>query len=202
MSSHYFDAEPVASSRPREVSLESDAHRLQLATDRGVFSAARVDPGTTALLRAAPPPPAQGHLLDLGCGYGPIALSLARRSPAATVWALDVNRRALELTAANAARNGCPNVHPVTAADIPASVRFNEIWSNPPIRIGKPALHDLLAEWLGRLEPDGRAWLVVQRHLGADSLAGWLAGGGWAVRRLASKAGYRVLGVSARGADG
>jgi 16S rRNA (guanine1207-N2)-methyltransferase len=192
---HYFDADPATPSRVHEVTLALPEDPLVLWADRGVFSSSRVDPGTLALLRAAPPPAPAGHLLDLGCGYGPIALSLARRSPQATVWALDINRRALELTARNAERHGCPNVRPVVAGDIPDGLRFAEIWSNPPIRIGKPALHDLLQLWLPRLAEHGRACLVVQRHLGADSLAGWMTAGGWDVRRLASKSGYRILEV-------
>ncbi|MGE0796095.1 MAG: class I SAM-dependent methyltransferase [Acidimicrobiia bacterium] len=166
---------------------------LDLATDRGVFARGAVDPGTKLLLLEAPPPPGTGDLLDLGCGYGPIALTLARRSPGATVWAVDLNRRALALTAANATAAGLPNVRVAEPDDVPDGVTFGAVWSNPPIRIGKPALHELLARWLGRLAPGGVADLVVQRHLGADSLAEWLRGQGWAVERLRSRMSYRLL---------
>jgi 16S rRNA (guanine1207-N2)-methyltransferase len=142
-----------------------------------------------------PPPPAAGDLLDLGCGYGPISVTLAHRAPDAVVWALDINDRALDLTARNAAALGLPGVRPVRPEGIPGEVRFAGIWSNPPIRIGKAALHELLATWLPRLEPGGRAWLVVHRHLGSDSLAAWLGTEGWAVSRVASKRGYRILEV-------
>jgi 16S rRNA (guanine1207-N2)-methyltransferase len=196
-SGQYFDPEPIASSREHNVTLALPDGTLELSADRGVFSAGRIDPGTLALLRAVPAPAQEGDLLDLGCGYGPIALTLARRAPTAVVWALDVNRRALALTAANGERHGLANVRPVLAEDIPHEVRFAEIWSNPPIRIGKPALHDLLGRWLPRLGAGGRAWLVVQRHLGADSLAAWLGDEGWRVERVASKAGYRILRVAA-----
>lgn len=175
---------------------------VRLAVDRGVFSGSRVDPGTLVLLRAAPPAPATGTLLDLGCGYGPIAVTLARRSPAATVWAVDVNPRAVALAGANAAALGLGNVRAVAPDGVPDGVRFDAIWSNPPIRVGKEALHELLATWLGRLAAGGSAWLVVQRHLGADSLAAWLASQGWAVARHASKQGYRVLRVTAAGPEG
>jgi len=75
---------------------------------------------------------------------------------------------------------------------------FDTIWSNPPIRVGKAALHDLLGAWLPRLAPAGEAWLVVQRHLGADSLAVWLADQGWGeVEKVASAKGFRVLRVTA-----
>ena len=135
-----------------------------------------------------------GNLLDLGCGVGTIALPLARRAPEATVWAVDVNARARSLCEANAAANGIANVtcraHPTTC---PLSVTFDCIWSNPPIRIGKPALHELLLTWLGRLTPDGYARLVVQKHLGADSLQRWLTEQGFPRPGSASSSGYRIL---------
>jgi len=190
---HYFDPQPNVASRPSELTLPLPEGGLRLQVDRGVFAARAVDPGTLALLAAAPAPAGGGDLLDLGCGYGPIACALARRSPDATVWALDRNQRALELCRANAAHLGLTNLRVATAEEIPAGLRFRQVWSNPPIRIGKVALRELLVSWLGRLAADGEAWLVVQRHLGADSLAAWLAGEGYQVARHASKRGYRVL---------
>jgi 16S rRNA (guanine1207-N2)-methyltransferase len=154
-----------------------------------------VDAGTLELLRAVPPPPPDGDLLDLGCGYGPIACTLAHRAPGAVVWAVDVNQRAVSLAAANAAALGLGSVRAVGPDLVPPEVRFAGVWSNPPIRVGKAALHALLLGWLPRLEPGGWAWLVVHRHLGADSLAAWLAGEGWEVTRTASKRGYRILRV-------
>jgi 16S rRNA (guanine1207-N2)-methyltransferase len=194
----YFDAEPAVASRPGEVELVLPEGRVGLRTDRGVFSTGRVDPGTVVLLKEAPPPPPSGHLLDLGCGYGPIAVALALRAPGAVVWAVDVNQRALELVRDNAARLGLTNVRPATPDRVPDEVRLAGIWSNPPIRIGKPALHGLLLTWLGRLAPDGKAWLVVQKHLGSDSLARWLDEQGYRATRLASRQAYRVLEVAAR----
>lgn len=155
-----------------------------------------MDAGTKLLLLEAPVPAPTGDLLDLGCGYGPIALTLARRAPGATVWAVDVNRRALALTEANAAANGVANVRAATPDDVPADVSFATIWSNPPIRIGKAALHELLLRWLPRLAPGGRAVLVVQKHLGADSLARWLVEQGFPTTRLQSRAGYRLLEIA------
>ena len=191
----YFAAEPASPSQPRAVQLFLPDVSLELTTDRGVFAAAGVDPGTKVLLLEAPRPDPDetGHLLDLGCGYGPIALTLARRAPASTVWAIDINRRARELCATNAAANGIANVRAVEPHAVPADVCFAGIWSNPPIRVGKPALHELLTTWLARLEPSGHAWLVVQKHLGADSLLRWMTDGGWPATRLASRQGYRVL---------
>ena len=194
--SHYFAAEPAATSARRLVTLTLPDRTFTLVTDRGVFAAGAVDAGTKLLLLVAPPPPAAGDLLDLGCGYGPIALTMAARAPGATVWAVDVNERARALCAENAAAAGLANVRVVAPGEVPAGVHFAAIWSNPPIRVGKAVLHDLLDQWLRRMAPAGRAALVVQRHLGADSLAAWLGGQGWTVRRLASRQGYRVLDVA------
>jgi 16S rRNA (guanine1207-N2)-methyltransferase len=193
----YFESEPAATSRPSRVELRLPDGTVTLGVDRGVFSAGRVDPGTVALLRAVPQVASTGNLLDLGCGYGPIACTLARRSPGAAVWAIDINRRALALTRANATELGLANVTAAEPDAVPSDLAFAEIWSNPPIRIGKAALHALLETWLPRLAPGGRAVLVVHRHLGGDSLADWLAEGGWAVQRIGSKQGYRLLTVTA-----
>ncbi len=197
-SGHYFDADPAVASRPSSVELRLPDATVELRSDRGVFAAGRVDPGTMLLLREAPPPPAGGTLLDLGCGYGPIACTIARRAPGADVWALDVNTRARQLAQANAAALGLANVHVADPCEVDPGTRFDGMWSNPPIRIGKAGLHTLLDTWLVRLEPTASAWLVVQRHLGADSLAAWMAGRGWTVTRVTSKQGYRLLRVEAR----
>lgn len=170
----------------------ADLH-LDLDTDAGVFSAGRLDPGTRLLLDTVPPPPPAGDLVDLGSGYGPLALVMAARSPRAVVWAVDVNQRALALCARNAARAGLGNVRCVTPGDPALPATAAAVWSNPPLRIGKKALHTLLETWLGRLTPGGCAHLVVPRNLGADSLHRWLAGAGWPVTRVAARSGYRVL---------
>lgn len=197
-SDHYFSASPTAKSRPGVVRVQARGLAFELGTDRGVFSPGRLDPGTAFLLADAPAPPPTGTFLDLGCGYGPIACTLGLLSPEATVRAVDVNERSLELCRANAVALGLTNVV-VTHADDTAPGPFDLIWSNPPIRIGKPALHDLLLTWLDRLAPDGVAVLVVGRNLGADSLQDWLGSQGHRTERLASKKGYRLLLTHARG---
>lgn len=121
---------------------------------------------------------------------------MAQRSPGATVFAVDVNERARDLCRENAAAAGLENIVVVSPEEVSPDLRFSAIWSNPPIRIGKRALHDLLNRWLGRLTDDGSALLVVQKHLGADSLQRWLGEQGLTAERLASKAGYRLLLVS------
>jgi 16S rRNA (guanine1207-N2)-methyltransferase len=192
----YFEREPTTRSKPSSVRLDLPDRSLTLATDRGVFSTERVDAGTKYLLLESPPPPSSGTFVDLGCGYGPIACTLAGRAPGATVWAVDVNRRALELCRQNAASAGLTNVTAIEPDEVPGDLVVDLLWSNPPIRIGKAALHDLLATWLARLSPQGTAVLVVQKHLGADSLRDWLEREGWAVTRLGARAGYRLLQVT------
>ena len=203
----YFDEQPAAVPDEGAVELSVAGRTLTLATDAGVFSRRRVDPGTEVLLRKAPPPPVLGTILDLGCGYGPIACAMAVQSPDAVVWAVDVNERARELTRRNAAAHGLDNVRVAAPDEVPASVAFDAIFSNPPVRIGKDAMHELLVRWLARLTPrdpdehgtvptGGRAFLVVQRHLGADSLQQWLQREGYLSERLASSKGYRVLVVA------
>lgn len=197
---HYFRTpDPQAELPRRELHLTLAGHSVTLTASGGVFSSERLDLGTRVLLREVPAPPPTGDLLDLGCGWGPLAITQALMAPAATVWAVDVNELALELTAANAVRAGVTNVRPVRPDQVPADLRFAAIWSNPPIRIGKPQLHELLLSWLPRLLPEADAHLVVQRNLGADSLQRWLLETlptGWTVTRDGSAKGYRVFRVA------
>lgn len=202
MGEHYFAERPGAATRRRTVDLVLPDLHLRLDTDSGMFSPDRIDPGTRILLDTAPGPPTTGNLLDLGCGYGPIALTMAARSPQAMVWGVDVNRRALALAESNARAAGLDNVRFSSVDDIDPGLRFTAIWSNPPIRIGKAALHDLLLTWLPRLTPDGLAHLVVQKHLGSDSLQRWLNDQGFPTDRIASRSGYRVLRTAPRAEGG
>ena len=196
---HYFSAQPRTAQRPTRVDFVVGGHEFHLVAGGGVFSADRLDPGTSVLLHKAPAPdPATaGPLLDLGCGYGPITCYLARVAPRATVYAVDVNARALELTRANADAAGVGARVITSGPDgVPEGVAFQQIWGNPPIRVGKAELHALLRRWLNRLAPDGVAWLVVARHLGADSLQAWMVEQGWTADRHASQRGFRVLRVA------
>ncbi|MBU6316793.1 MAG: methyltransferase [Acidobacteria bacterium] len=191
--SHYFDEEPTSESDPREVLLMLPDAQFTLRTDRGVFGYDRIDQGTKSLLLDAPAPAETGNLLDLGCGTGAIALTMAHRSPGATVWAVDVNERARDLCRSNAERNGLANVRVAAPDEVPEDVRFATIWSNPAIRIGKPALHAMLLRWLARLDADGAAVMVVHKHLGSDSLQRWLTEQGYPTERLGSSSGFRLL---------
>ena len=196
MAEQYFTADPTCESKQVPCSFVYRGHGLNFMTDAGVFSKGELDTGTRLLLDALPD--VYGDVLDLGCGWGPIALALGFASPKADIWALDVNERALELTRRNAELNGMGNIHAATADGIPAETTFDLIWSNPPIRVGKEVLHTLLMTWLPRLNAGGAAYLVVQKNLGSDSLIPWLAtqlGDGYEVSKYASSKGFRVIEV-------
>jgi 16S rRNA (guanine1207-N2)-methyltransferase len=195
--SHYFSEGADTPSDPREVTWLLPDGPMTLLTDHGVFGYGKVDAGTKLLLVRGPQRPAAGDLLDLGSGTGAIAIALARRSPASTVWAIDVNERARHLCELNAARNQAANVRVCAPGDVPEALRFDQIWTNPPIRIGKTALHELLLTWLARLQPGADAWLTVQQHLGADSLQAWLNDHGYPTERRVASAGFRILRVTA-----
>ena len=196
---HYFTAQPASPDERRLLRVRLAGRDLEVETAGGIFSPDHVDLGTRVLLDHAPEPPAEGDLLDLGCGWGPIALTLALESPGARVWAVDVNERALDLTRRNAERLGVTNVRAVTPDQVPEDVELAAIWSNPPIRVGKEALHAMLTRWLGRRAPGGEAHLVVSKNLGADSLQRWIAAElGVDVERTASAKGFRVLAVRDR----
>jgi 16S rRNA (guanine1207-N2)-methyltransferase len=193
---HYFTSAPESELRLRKVTVRLAGQSYELTTANGIFSPEHIDTGTQVLLANTPAPPPGGDVLDLGCGWGPIALTLALESPHSTVWAVDINERALELVRINARTLGLTNVNAVLPEDVPADVVFTTIWSNPPIRVGKSELHGLLSTWLPRLQPDSDAWLVVQRNLGSDSLHRWLEttfAADLTVTRAATSKGYRVL---------
>jgi 16S rRNA G1207 methylase RsmC len=191
---HYFTADPQVAFTRVPVSANVWGHWLELTSGSGVFAQGRLDVGTGVLFREQPAPEAARSVLDLGCGYGVIGLAIAVAVPECRVTAVDVNERAVLLANENAAALG---VEDRFTARVPGEVdpaaTYDEIWSNPPIRIGKEALHRLLLDWLPRLTPEGRARLVVGKHLGADSLAGWLTAQGFPTAKVASAKGFRVL---------
>lgn len=194
--SHYFHT-PADHQRRRLVRARIWDVDYEFATAPGVFSMDGLDLGTAVLLRECWPPDEATRLLDLGCGWGPIAVALAAECPGATVDAVDTNELALALTAENARRAGVADrVRTLLPQDTDPGARYDEIWSNPPIRIGKEALHQLLLTWLPRLAPAGVARLVVGRNLGADSLQKWLATEGYECVRHASAKGFRVFRVT------
>lgn len=196
---HYFDQEPTVASKPAVIEVNLPDMTVTLTSDRGVFSQDRLDPGTKLLLTEAPPVDDNAVTLDLGCGWGPITCVTALRTLGGRIWAIDTNTRARALTEFNArAIDAADRITVASPAEVPVGVRFDRILSNPPIRIGKPALHQLLEGWLSRLNPDGQAHLVVQKHLGSDSLNRWLTDQGFPTIRLVSRSGYRILEVNPR----
>ena len=201
-SDHYFSASPASAENLRRIRVTLAGREVEVTTAAGVFSPDHIDSGTGVLLANTPPAPPGGDFLDLGCGWGPIALSLALQSPHATVWAVDVNERALDLVRRNAESLGLENVNAVLPDDVPDDIAFRTIRSNPPIRVGKNQLHGLLERWIPRLAERSDAWLVVQRNLGSDSLQRWLAATfdtGYSVHRAATGRGFRVIRVRRHG---
>ena len=197
-SDHYFSQEPKSNYQPKEIELDIAGEVFKVNTASGTFSPLRLDVGTSVLIDHLELAPKDGNILDLGCGWGPIALNLAKNSPKAKIWAVDVNSRSLELTAANAKTVGLNNIQTATPDSAPKDIKFSGIWSNPPIRIGKKELHELLLSWLPRLENGASAYLVVQKNLGSDSLQKWLTEtlvDGYEVSRLTSVKTYRILKV-------
>ncbi len=193
MTDHYFSGEPTSADRRRTIKTRIWDHEMSFTTSGGVFSHEGLDKATSVFLQHSTPP-TSGTILDLGCGWGAIACAIAMQSPDVTVWATDTNERALDLTRLNAEDLGL-TIHTAAPDSVPDDLMFDQIWSNPPIRIGKAALHELLLRWLPRLTPDGSARLVVAKNLGADSLQSWLIAQGWPTERLTSVKGFRILQV-------
>jgi 16S rRNA G1207 methylase RsmC len=197
-SDHYFSQEPKSNYQPKQIELDIAGEVSKVNTASGTFSPLRLDAGTSVLIDCLDLAPKKGNILDLGCGWGPIALNLAKNSPDSKVWAVDINNRSLELTDMNAKALGLGNIQTATPNAVPKDIKFSGIWSNPPIRIGKKELHELLLTWLPRLENGSSAYLVVQKNLGSDSLQKWLTEtliDGYEVSRLTSIKTYRILQV-------
>lgn len=197
MNQHYFSETPLGDLRPRQIEVLLAGERRTITTAGGVFSPEQLDRGTEILLRTLATEDAShsGPLLDIGCGWGPIALSAALSGSDREVWAIDVNERSRELTRQNAKRLGITTLQVAAPEDVPAELQFTEIRSNPPIRVGKEALHGILRQWLPRLVPGGSAYLVVAKHLGADSLQRWIAAEfpDFEVARIARDKGFHVI---------
>lgn len=199
-SAHYFSADPAVPERRRRLTLTLAGREVTVQTANGIFSPEGLDKGTAAMLRSIPDPPPSGRFLDVGCGWGPLALTLGLLSPDAEVTAVEVNDRAAQLCRDNAAALGLDRLIVCRPEEVPESDRFDLIWSNPPIRVGKEALHGILLQWLPRLASGGQAYLVVQKNLGADSLLPWLRTalderhpGQFTASRHATDKGFRIL---------
>lgn len=201
---HYFSSTPSGDFKLHSVQVELAGERVSVVTSSGIFSPAGIDKGTAILLAEAPEP--QGpRVLDIGTGWGPLTLTLAKKLPGAEVIGVEVNSRSAELTRMNAEKLSLANVQVFAPDDVDPALRFNTIWSNPPIRVSKDVLHGILRQWIPRLAPDGHAYLVVQKNLGSDSLQKWLAQdlqesypGEFEVSRYATSKGFRLIQVHRR----
>ncbi|MFP1710871.1 class I SAM-dependent methyltransferase [Gardnerella vaginalis] len=200
----YFSANPNSLDLRRTLHVDLRGHEVSVQVSNGVFSSSKLDLGTAVLLKHAPQPPENGRFFDIGCGWGAISLALGFESPNAQIYAVDVNERALELTDINAKNAGLNNIHTYLVEDALKELKEDElkdidlIWSNPPIRVGKDILHNILLTWLPRLKVGGAAYLVVQKNLGSDSLIPWLSknlGEDFSVEKYASSKGYRIIEV-------
>lgn len=197
----YFSANPNSLDLRRTLQVDLRGHEVSVQFSNGVFSSSKLDLGTAVLLKHAPQPPENGRFFDIGCGWGAISLALGFESPNAQIYAVDVNERALELTNINAKNAGLNNIHTYLVEDALKEDELKDIdliWSNPPIRVGKDVLHNILLTWLPRLKVGGAAYLVVQKNLGSDSLIPWLSknlGEDFSVEKYASSKGYRIIEV-------
>ena len=194
---HYFSNEPTGDFKPKTIEVTLADRRVKVQTAGSIFSPDHVDTGTKVLLSKLELAPEDGDILDIGCGWGPISLALAMYRPNATIWAVDVNQRAVELTRKNAASLGLTNVKAMLVDEVPAGLTFDAIWSNPPIRVGKEVLHEILKVWLNRMKTGAFAYLVVQKNLGSDSLLKWLQDtfNNFESTRLSTDKQFRVLEV-------
>ncbi len=197
----YFSANPNSLDLRRTLHVDLRGHEVSVQVSNGVFSSSKLDLGTAVLLKHAPQPPENGRFFDIGCGWGAISLALGFESPNAQIYAVDVNERALDLTDINAKNAGLNNIHTYLVEDALKEDELKDIdliWSNPPIRVGKDILHNILLTWLPRLKVGGAAYLVVQKNLGSDSLIPWLSknlGEDFSVEKYASSKGYRIIEV-------
>lgn len=201
-SEHYFSETPGSTFKPKNIQVEINGSLVSVTTSGGIFSPDHIDQGTGILLNHLDEAPPSGNILDIGCGWGPVALALASHSPKATIWAIDVNERSLELTAANAAKLGLTNIKTCKPEDVPVDLVFSGIWSNPPIRVGKEVLHEILLKWLPKLADGAEGYLVVQKNLGADSLHRWLEDSlpqDFSTIRVETAKSFRILRVKNRG---
>jgi len=171
---HYFSPQPAGEYKTTEIEVSLAGREITVETAGSIFSPERLDMGTDALMRIVPQTPETGNFLDLGCGWGPLAITMALEAPDANIYAIDVNERALALTKRNAARHKLGNIHVSTPQEVAAKVNFDIIWSNPPIRVGKAELHSIMKHWIPRLTVGGIGYFVVAKHLGADSFEKWL----------------------------
>ncbi|PJK16368.1 16S rRNA methyltransferase [Chryseomicrobium excrementi] len=175
MSNHYYSNRPNVESKPSSISHTGRGHQFTLETDRGVFSKSGVDFGSRVLMEAFQAPQIEGDFADVGCGYGPIGLTLAKDFPGRVVHMVDVNERAVELAGKNASRNGIQNVR-IAVSDGMERVpdQLAAVITNPPIRAGKETIFRFYQQAYDRLASGGELWVVIQKKQGAPSTKDFL----------------------------
>ncbi len=193
-SDHYFTAQPAAKSQPEQFTISVRGVELTLTSDRGVFSHGQLDDGTLRLLKKMELPEA-GDFLDLGCGYGVIGLVAAELRPEARVTLVDINERATKLAADNAQANVISNVEVLTgdAPQVLGERHFDVVLCNPPIRVGKQKLYELIGDAAERLHPGGVLWMVIHTRQGAKSHLREMAPMFSECEIVSRKWGYRVF---------
>ena len=193
MNDHYYTREPQSESRPVECEYDYRGERMRFVTDAGVFSKGEVDTGTRLLLEALPEE-MQGDILDLGCGWGVIGISIARKWPEARVTMADVNLRALELSRENAKRNGAA-VECIESDGMAVLTgrAFDAVITNPPIRAGKQVIYQMFADAAKSLKPGGALYLVIRKQQGAESCIKYLKTLFEEVEKLDKSGGFWVL---------
>ncbi|MED4225709.1 class I SAM-dependent methyltransferase [Neobacillus cucumis] len=171
MSEHYYSRTQNVESDPKFWGFQLRNHSFRFKTDNGVFSKREVDFGSRLLIESFNMPDVEGQVLDVGCGYGPIGLSIAKEFSDRIVHMVDVNERALELAKENASINHITNIN-IYESDRLVNVKgdqFAAILTNPPIRAGKQTVHDIFEQSHERLVPNGELWVVIQKKQGAPS---------------------------------
>ena len=193
MNDHYFSASPESAHRYAEAEYVYRGETLRFLTDAGVFSRGEVDTGTRLLLEALPEE-MQGDILDLGCGWGIIGISIARKWPGSRVVMADVNTRALDLSRENAKRNraevACVESDGMAALE---GRTFDAIVTNPPIRAGKQVIYRMFADAAKSLNPGGALYLVIRKQQGAESCMKYLQTLYQNVEKLDKSGGFWVL---------
>ena len=171
MSEHYYSKKPSVKSDPKEWKTDIRDKNFRFKTDAGVFSKGELDFGSRLLAESFQLPQVEGDLLDVGCGYGPIGLSIAASFPDRNVHMVDVNERALALAKGNAELNEIANVniYPSDALSAVSGDRFAAVITNPPIRAGKETVFTIYQGAYSKLIPGGELWVVIQKKQGAPS---------------------------------
>ena len=174
--SHYFQNDPNLASNLQKISFDIDGLHMSLWTDNGVFSKSRVDEGSFAFLKVLLPLGLSGKILDLGCGYGTIGLTIAMASPEASITLADINTRALALCEKNAQELGLSQRVTILQSDIYEKIEghFDSIVVNPPIRAGKRVTYAMYEGAKQRLIDGGSLFIVIRKAQGAPSASAYI----------------------------